>query len=76
MKFNADKFQFRVNKAKYMVLITFEKGVKPDEFCVRTINKLNNPINKKVVMLLLEMVNFYPNLFQMCQKLLHSLQIH
>ena len=39
IKFDADKFQFRVSKAKCMWLITSEKGVKPHESHIRAINE-------------------------------------
>ena len=47
MKFNADKFQFRVSKAKYMGLIICGKGVKLDESHIRVINELDKPTNNK-----------------------------
>ena len=58
VKFNPEKFQFRVKEVKYMGLIISNEGIKADKSHVRAINELDQPQNKKDVRRLLGMINF------------------
>lgn len=58
VKFNSEKYQFRVNQVKYMGFIISDKGIKADPSNVRAITELEKPVNKSDVRRFLGMVNF------------------
>ena len=58
VKFNPDKFQFRVNEVKYMGLIISKEGIRADPGHVKAINELEKPTCKRDIKRLLGMINF------------------
>lgn len=58
IKFNPEKFQFKVTKVKYMGFIISKEGIEADKSHIRAITELEQPTNKKDVRRFLGMVNF------------------
>ncbi|XP_050533909.1 uncharacterized protein K02A2.6-like [Daktulosphaira vitifoliae] len=66
IKFNSKKLQYATNEVKFLGFIFNEKGVKPDNDKIQSIQELTTPINKKQLQSFLGMINylraFLPNL--------------
>ncbi|GBM97684.1 Uncharacterized protein K02A2.6 [Araneus ventricosus] len=58
IKFNPNKFQFRIEEVKYMGLLVSKDGIKADPSHVRAINEIEKPTSKNDIKRLLGMVNF------------------
>ncbi len=57
VKFNKDKFQFRVHEIKYLGMLINKEGVKAGPSHVRAIKEMNTPSNKQEVRRLMGMIN-------------------
>lgn len=58
VKFNKDKFQYRISEVKYMGHIISKEGIKADPDQVKAIKKMEAPSSKADVRRLLGMLNF------------------
>lgn len=66
MKFNRNKFQYKLEEVKYLGLNFSHKGISIDDDRIETIRKLGNPKNRKDLQKFLGVVNyvrqFVPNM--------------
>lgn len=73
VKFNENKFQYKMKSVKYIGHIFSELGIAPDPDRVKAILNLENPSNKKELQSILGMINyvrsFIPNLAQISESL-------
>lgn len=71
IKFNIDKFQYKIQKVKYVGQIFTENGMMPDPDTIRAICNLKAPVDKKSLQSILGMVNYLrvylPNLSENCK---------
>ncbi|GBO23467.1 Transposon Ty3-I Gag-Pol polyprotein [Araneus ventricosus] len=58
IKFNPNKFQFRIEEVKYMGLLVSKDGIKADPSHVRAIKEIEKSTSKNDIKRLLGMVNF------------------
>ncbi|GBL84994.1 Retrovirus-related Pol polyprotein from transposon 17.6 [Araneus ventricosus] len=58
IKFNPNKFQFRIEEVKYMGLLVSKDGIKADPSHVKAINEIEKSTSKNDIKRLLGMVNF------------------
>ena len=73
IKFNPTKFQYRINKVKYLGHIMSGEGISCDPDRIVAIQKIEPPKDKNDLQKLLGMINyvrsFIPNLAEICQPL-------
>lgn len=73
IKFNFQKFQYKLNKVVFMGQIITDKGVTPDLENIKAITAIESPKNKNEVLRILGMLKFFakyiPNLSQLTSKL-------
>lgn len=78
VKFNKEKFQFRVQEIKYLGMIISENGVKADPSHIKAIKEMKIPSNKQEVRRLLGMINylskFMPNVSKVTAPLRHLIK--
>lgn len=75
IKFNPDKFQFRVNEVNYLGHIFSQNGIQIDKSKIEAIEKLDTPNNKKELMKLLGILNFLRSYVRNMSEITHPLRI-
>lgn len=74
VKFNKDKFQFRVNSVNFVGKVVSKEGIKPDPTHVKAIKELEKPTDKKALMRLLGMSKYLSQYIPNLSKLTSSLR--